>query len=199
MPDKYRSFAALARGEVEGRDYRIGLRKRRGTIVVIAIHGGGIESGTSEVADGIAADDVSFYTFEGIKSRRNRDLHITSHRFDEPQCRVLVNEASGVISIHGEDSKQQVVFLGGRDRERLNALRESLTFSGFRVETHKKLSLQGLDPRNICNRTKNGCGVQLELSFGLRRSFFKSLAKTGRLGKTERFDLFVAAVREAVV
>jgi len=199
MPVRYKSFPALAEREVEGRDYRIGLRKRRGAIVVIAIHGGGIEAGTSEVADGIAADDLSFYAFEGIKSRRNRDLHITSHLFDEPQCRALVNEAPGVISIHGENSKRQVVFLGGRDRDRLNALRESLTSRGFRLETHKKLRLQGLDPRNICNRAKNGCGVQLELSFGLRCSFFKSLSKTGRLSKTERFDLFVTAVREAVL
>lgn len=199
MPDRYKSFPALAKSEVEGRDYRIGLRMRRGAIAVIAIHGGGIEAGTSEVADGIASDDLSVYTFEGIKARRNRDLHITSHRFDEPRCRVLVTEAPGVISIHGEDSKRQVVFLGGRDRKTLNALRESLTSRGFRVETHKKQNLQGLDPRNICNRAKSGCGVQLELSFGLRRSFFKSLSKTGRLSTTARFDLFVAAVREATV
>jgi len=199
MPDKYRSFAALAKSEVEGKDYRIGMRKRRGAIVVIAIHGGRIEAGTSEVADGIAGDDLSVYTFEGIKSRRNRDLHITSHRFDEPQCRALVTEAPGVISIHGENSKRQVIFLGGRDRETLNALRESLTSRGFTVETHKKQALQGLDPQNICNRARSGCGVQLELSFGLRRSFFNSLSQTGRLSKTERFNLFVTAVREATV
>jgi phage replication-related protein YjqB (UPF0714/DUF867 family) len=81
----------------------------------------------------------------------------------------------------------------------LDALRESLTSRGFRVETHKNKNLQGSDPRNICNRTMNGGSVQLELSFGLRRSSFKSLSKTGRLTKTKRFDLFVAAVREVTV
>lgn len=173
MPDKYRSFAALAKSEVEGKDYRIGMRKRPGAIVVVAIHGGGIEAGTSEVADGIAGDDLSVYTFEGIKSRRNRDLHITSHRFDEPRCTKLVTEAPVVISIHGEDSERQVVFLGGRDRAMRDALRESLTTRGFMVETHKQKNLQGLDPRNICNRATNGCGVQLELSFGLRSLFLQ--------------------------
>jgi phage replication-related protein YjqB (UPF0714/DUF867 family) len=199
MADKYKNFAALAKSGVEGRDFLISVRKRRSARIVIAIHGGGIEAGTSEVADVIAANDLSLYTFQGMKSRRNRDLHITSHRFDEPQCTELVSDAAGVISIHGEGSKRQVVFLGGRDRALRDALREALTASGFRVETHKRKTLQGLDPLNICNRAMNGCGVQLELSFGLRRSFFKSLSKTGRLTKTERFDLFVAAVREAVV
>ena len=199
MADKYKNFAALAKSEVEGRDYLIGLRKRRGSLIVIAIHGGGIEAGTSEVADGIAADDLSFYTFQGMKLRRNRDLHITSHCFDEPQCTQLLSEAPGVISIHGEVSKRQVVFLGGRDRAIRDALRASLMASGFRAETHKRKDLQGLDPRNICNRAMNGCGVQLELSFGMRRSFFKSLSKTGRLTTTEIFDSFVAAVREAAV
>lgn len=199
MEDKYKTFSALANCEVEGRDYVIGLRERRGTTVVLAIHGGSIEAGTSEVAEGIAADDLSVYTFDGMKARGNRNLHITSHRFDEPQCIALVNDAPGVISIHGENSKRQVVFLGGSDRAMLDALRESLTSRGFTVETHKKRNLQGSDPRNICNRAINGCGVQLELSFGLRRSLFKSLSKTGRLTKTKRFDLFVAAVREATV
>jgi phage replication-related protein YjqB (UPF0714/DUF867 family) len=199
VADKYKNFAALAKSETEGRDYLFGLRHLPGAIIVIAVHGGGIEAGTSEIADAIAADDLSFYTFQGIRSRSNRDLHITSHRFDKPQCNALVSNAPGVISIHGEESKRQVVFLGGKDRGMLDAFRESLMASGFEVETHKKKHLQGLDPRNICNRAKNGWGVQLELSFGLRRSFFKSLSRIGRLTKTERFDSFVAAVQKATM
>jgi phage replication-related protein YjqB (UPF0714/DUF867 family) len=199
MADKYKTFASLAKCETEGRDYLFSLRNRPGAVVVIAVHGGGIEAGTSEIADAIAADDLSFYTFQGIKPRRNRDLHITSHRFDEPQCTALVSNAPGVISVHGEESKRQVVFLGGKDRRMRDSFRDSLTASGFKVEMHKKKNLQGLDPLNICNRAVNGWGVQLELSFGLRRSFFKSLSRNGRLTKTERFDSFVAAVRAATV
>jgi phage replication-related protein YjqB (UPF0714/DUF867 family) len=91
MEDKYKTFCALANCEVEGTDYVNGLRERRGTTVVLAIHGGGIEAGTSEVAEGIAADDL-VYTFERMKSSRNRDLHIASHRFDEPRCTALVTD-----------------------------------------------------------------------------------------------------------
>jgi phage replication-related protein YjqB (UPF0714/DUF867 family) len=61
----------------EGRDFRRRLRRCRGATPVIAPHGDGIEPGTSEVAEPVAAADFCFYAFEGIKSK-NGDLHITS-------------------------------------------------------------------------------------------------------------------------
>lgn len=199
MPDKWTNFSELAKNELRGRDFRVHVRKRPGTTVVIAPHGGGIEPGTSEIAYAIAGDDLSFYAFEGTKSIRNRDLHITSTRFDEPQCIALVTASPRAISLHGEDSERQVIFLGGRDAAMMGHLRDSLIARGFTVETHNSPALQGCDKENICNRGKSGCGVQLELSNGLRRSFFKSLSRTGRETKTERFGLFVAAVREGVL
>jgi phage replication-related protein YjqB (UPF0714/DUF867 family) len=195
MADKYATFSELAHSMREGRDFRRRRRKRRGTTAVIAPHGGGIEAGTSEVADAVAADDFSFYAFEGIKSK-NGDLHITSTRFDEPRCVALVRASERAISIHGKKQERQVVFLGGRDERTLSRLRESLSARGFRYETHR--SALGLNQANICNRTASGVGVQLELSKGLRRSFFASLSKSGRRSKTQRFHQFVAAVREAI-
>jgi len=67
----------------------------------------------------------------------------------------------------------------------LARLRDSLIARGFTVETHNSPALQGCDEPNICNRGKSGCGVQLELSNGLRRSFFESLSRSGRQTKTE--------------
>src|SRR5438034_10673680 len=76
MADKYASFSELAMSELEGRDFQVRLRKRNGVAAVIAPHGGGIEPGTSELADVIAASDFSFYAFEGIKAAGNRrNLH----------------------------------------------------------------------------------------------------------------------------
>ncbi len=198
MVDKYASFSELTKNANEGRDFRVRLREQRGATVVIAPHGGGIEPGTSEIAEAIAADDLSFYAFEGTKSSDNGDLHITSTRFDEPRCVGLVGASPRAISVHGEDSQRQVVFLGGRDAETLKRLRTSLVAKGFRVEQHENPDLQGEDQANICNRSSNGAGLQLELSKGLRRSFFQSLSKSGRRTKTERFHKFVAAVREII-
>jgi phage replication-related protein YjqB (UPF0714/DUF867 family) len=196
MPDKYNSFSALAKSETLGRDFLVRRLVRPGAPVVIAPHGGGIEPGTSELAEAIAGDDFSFYAFEGIKAAGNGDLHITSTRFDEPQCLALVRVSPQVIAIHGEESESQAVFLGGLDAETLALLRQALTVSGFRVEIHDNPALQGRNTTNICNRGENARGIQLELSKGLRRSFFGSLSTgQGRQSKKEPFARFVAAAR----
>jgi phage replication-related protein YjqB (UPF0714/DUF867 family) len=197
--DKYNSFQDLVQSERQEEDFRIRLTSRPGSTVVIAPHGGGIEPGTSEIAEAIAGNELSFYTFEGIKSIGNRDLHITSTHFDEPNCLALVVASPRALAIHGEDSEQQVVFLGGRNMKMLQRLCNSLISKGFTVKRHKRLALQGQDEANICNRVYSRSGVQIELSNGLRRSFFKSLSRKGRQFKTERFEQFVAAVRKAIL
>ena len=118
MADRYRSFADLAAHEKEDLDFRIRSDERHGTAAVIAPHGGGIEPGTSELAEAIAGDDLSFYSFEGLKKRGNGVLHITSSRFDEPNALALVAASPAAVALHGElDCPDQVVFLGGLDKE----------------------------------------------------------------------------------
>ncbi len=199
MTDKYRNFAELSKRESLDRDFRIRFRKITSAIVIVAPHGGQIEPGTSEIADAIAAEDCSFYTFEGIKARGNRDLHVTSTRFDEPSCSALLKDSIRVISVHGEESEKRVVFLGGRGIQTLKRLRNSLEQQGFCVRYHPRRELQGWSKANVCNRGQSGVGVQLELSKGLRRSFFKSLSQEGRRTKTRYFRKFVDAVRAAIL
>ena len=38
------------------------------------------------IAAAIAGTDFSYYCFRGCKPEKNGRLHITSHRFDEPEC-----------------------------------------------------------------------------------------------------------------
>src|SRR5947209_3482359 len=157
MADRYASYSELAMHELEGRDFQVQLRKTDGILAVIAPHGGGIEPGTSEVADAIAANDFSFYAFEGIRAAGNRrHLHIKSTHFDEPRCVDLVKASQLAISIHGEASDGQVVYLGGLAVITLVRLRESLNGRGFRSQPHESAELQGRHPANICNRTLNG-------------------------------------------
>jgi hypothetical protein len=70
-------------------------------VAIIAPHGGKIEPWTSAIATAIAADDYCLYCFEGRKRRENRDLHITSTHFDEPQCLTLVSGCDQVVAVHG--------------------------------------------------------------------------------------------------
>ncbi len=199
MADKYTSFSHLAQAETHGEDFCIRVVERGSTVAVIAPHGGGIEPGTSEIAEAIAGDDLSFYAFEGKKTTGNGDLHITSTRIDEPKGLALVKASERAIAIHGEnDDEQQVVFIGGRDAALCARLRDELVKNDFVVQTHKNPDLQGTHQANICNRGKSGLGVQLELTNALRASFFESLTRNGRKNRTQRFEQFVAAVRTVI-
>jgi len=115
MPDQYCNFEELSRNETAGVDYRVLLRQAAASFAIVAPHGGGVEPGTSEIAGGIAGDEFSFYAFEGLKTKGNAVLHITSTHFDEPLCLTLIGRSSLVITIHGEESTDdgEGVFVGG--------------------------------------------------------------------------------------
>jgi phage replication-related protein YjqB (UPF0714/DUF867 family) len=198
VPDKYCHFAELNKHEKLGSDYQIRLRRCTSATVIIAPHGGKIEPGTSEIAEAIAGSEFSFYAFEGIKEGHNGELHITSTRFDETAAVHLVSTSAKAIAIHGENSQEEIAYLGGLDLSTLRDIERSLRLRGFAAMTHSKVNLQGRHPSNICNRTMNGSGVQLELSKGLRRSFFRSLSDAGRKTTTKSFWEFVAAVRGVI-
>lgn len=197
--DKYNSFAELKAAEPAGH-WRAQAIVRGAGRAVIAPHGGSIEPGTSEIAKAIAGEDLDLYHFEGLKPARNRDLHITSTRFDEPIGLKLLSAVSRVVAIHGEASGNiAVVFLGGLDEELGAIVERELRASGFEVRRHDNPALQGRATENICNRGQTGRGVQLELSRGLREQFFESLTPAGRLHPKERLGPFAAAVRRALL
>jgi len=197
--DVYLNFAELSEAERKDIDFRISAVKREGSsTVIVAPHGGAIEPGTSEVAKEVANNDLSLAIFERIKSKGNKLLHITSTNFDEPRCVELVQESDTVVAIHGERSAQLSVFLGGRDDELVVQLKAALEWYGYAVKTHKNPDLHGLAAANICNRGCHGVGVQLELSSGLRQTFFQSLKAKGRKKPTDELVRFAAAVREGL-
>jgi phage replication-related protein YjqB (UPF0714/DUF867 family) len=200
MPDKYQNFEELSRNETSGTDFRISVRRAADAFAMVAPHGGGIEPGTSEIADAIAAGEFGFYAFEGLKPSGNTDLHITSTRFDEPLCLALIRGSDIVLTIHGEDSDAdgEPVFLGGRNTELGQRLNDALTPNGFDVRRHPNPDLQGLERRNLCNRGKSRSGVQLELSRSLRESMFSSLSREGRKHPTAKFHAFVDAIRSTL-
>jgi phage replication-related protein YjqB (UPF0714/DUF867 family) len=199
MADKYRNFAALASAEHAGVDYDIHVRRSQPSFAIVAPHGGGIEPGTSEIADCIADETFSFYTFEGIKNKQNADLHITSTHFDEPMCLTVLGNTDVVVTIHGEESGSGAgVFVGGLDVTLGDRVIRELHDGGFDASRQPNSDLQGIEPCNIVNRGLLGAGVQLELARSVRETMFESLTRQGRKKTTERFKLFVGAVRKAL-
>jgi phage replication-related protein YjqB (UPF0714/DUF867 family) len=166
MVDRYRTFNELAAKERLGVDYRIRAADRNTPIVILAPHGGWIEPGTSEIAEAIAGGDLSFYAFEALRNGPHGDYHITSHRFDEPSAIALLGKCRTSVAIHGRGTRGEAVWLGGRDTDLRDAIGVSLRTKGFEAEINEQLP--GVEPANICNRTRSGQGVQLELPRSLR-------------------------------
>ncbi|RWP41759.1 MAG: replication protein [Mesorhizobium sp.] len=189
MADRYRTFAELATNERFGIDYRIRVKDLGTPFVILAPHGGWIEPHTSEIAEAIAGTDLSFYAFEALKSGPHGDLHVTSHRFDEPKAINLVGRSRTAVAIHGRRNEgTEAVWLGGRATTLRDAIGACLRAAGFDAEPNTRLP--GSDRANICNRTLSGEGAQLELPPSLRRRL---------ASEAESLQAFCEAVRKALL
>lgn len=196
--DRYPDFENLRNSEHLATDYRIRWRIGGSGIAILAIHGGGIEPGTSRLADAIAGADHSFYSFEGIKLAGNRVLHITSSRFDEPTAVEIARQTNMIISIHGSAIPEPAIHLGGLDLDVLARIRRELGDAGFLAVKDADRRFRGTDHKNICNLCRRGMGAQIEISRGLRAAMFKDLSPGGSRRHTPVFTRFTAAVRRAI-
>ncbi|MFJ8146052.1 poly-gamma-glutamate hydrolase family protein [Streptomyces sp. NPDC096048] len=203
MADLYASYSELAAAETEGVDYeRRSVPLARATWCSIAIHGGGIEGGSGELARAVAPGLMSHYEFAGLKNTGNGDLHVTSTNFDEPQCEAIVHTARRCLSFHGYSGTPGVAetAIGGLDEQLVAKVTQYLVAAGFTV-IDAPSEIAGDNPANICNETTTGAGVQLELSRAQREAFFpggdlsRAMRDSGQ--RTPAFDAYVAAVRRA--
>ncbi|MFD7835583.1 poly-gamma-glutamate hydrolase family protein [Streptomyces sp. NPDC059761] len=200
MADLYGTYAALASARQIGVDYRLLRRIPPGSrLCHIAIHGGGIEPGTTEIADYLAASVSRFYSFDAMQPSNNGDLHITATNFDEPQALALVAASDFVISWHGADGTDPVTYLGGLDTDTGSRIRAALEQAGFTVMAPPS-GIEGSAPTNICNRGSRSMGVQMELTRALRESFFEDFSRGGRESgpRTGAFYTYMTAVQTAL-
>jgi phage replication-related protein YjqB (UPF0714/DUF867 family) len=168
LNNKYGCYAELALCEVQGKDYRIRTSERaHSRVLIVAPHGGLIEAGTSEIASAVAGDDYNVFSFEGLKPYgANRDLHITSHQFDHPECLALAARCEIVLAVHGCLGTSQI-HVGGLDVELAADLARHLSVAGFRIDAASE-KYPGRHPLNICNRGLRQKGAQLEITYDLR-------------------------------
>jgi phage replication-related protein YjqB (UPF0714/DUF867 family) len=189
MTCPYKNFQEITQQEVEGKDFQIRHHNKDERVLIMAPHGGKIEPTTSMIAEAIAGENYSYYSFDGLKSEGNSVLHIESHLFDEPRALQAVKKADIVITVHGQlNHKEEFVMVGGLNVDLRSGIRRQLEASGFRTRPPTE-GLQGIDPENICNRGRLKGGVQLEISRKVRDSL-----------RTDKncFQKFANAVRKAV-
>ncbi|WP_338932641.1 poly-gamma-glutamate hydrolase family protein [Streptomyces netropsis] len=203
MPDQYPNWAALEAAETYGTDYRLDVRPTPSRVSHIAIHGGGIEVGTTELASAVAsATGGQFYSMVALKAANNSTLHITSTHYDEPQALALQGRVSYTVSYHGLSGTTPVTHLGGADAEYMARIGRALEGAGFAVEYGTAEDVNGDDPDNIANRNARSAGVQLEITRAQREAFFpngdtsRTMRESGQ--RTPEFYRYVEAVRSVV-
>ncbi|MFD3947070.1 poly-gamma-glutamate hydrolase family protein [Streptomyces sp. NPDC058579] len=125
---------------------------------ILALHGGGIEIGTSELCLGIAGYSPSdpdgapilptvhdYWMFEGLLKADNKDLHVTSKNCDDHVALSTAASHLNVLSLHGCQFDQlklptstfpptgdrEVAVVGGRNKAFRTALVNELNAAGF--------------------------------------------------------------------
>jgi phage replication-related protein YjqB (UPF0714/DUF867 family) len=188
--------------------------------VVLALHGGGVEPGTSELCLAVAGyhpADLSpvpaggpvydYWMFEGIRSTHNSELHVTSTHCDDPVGWSLCRGARRAVSLHGCTPAQarvpagtSAVLVGGLDTGLKNALLAAYAGVGIiAIDASGNPDLAGTDPDNIVNRTITGAGAQLELTAPMRTAMFTTNTRPPPWHTTTAaFWRFVEATRAAL-
>ncbi|SFJ83446.1 poly-gamma-glutamate hydrolase family protein [Thermoflavimicrobium dichotomicum] len=231
-PDYYNSFTHLSQNEIEGSSYQRRWKRHEWKhnggstptpeqeTIILAIHGGGIETGTSELAlatasmvegfNGVPAtsETYDYYLFEGLLSSGNGRLHVTASNFDDPVALELVQNSTKCISYHGCTDTQpnestgegfKAILIGGLDSDLKEKCRARLVEAGFNAYITNQEMLDGDMPENIANKTKTGGCCQFEITTSQRSAFFTNNTRAGRASSTtEEFWRFVNAVRQAL-
>lgn len=168
--DKYANYATLAASEKEHTDYQIVVNDVSSPITIMAIHGGRIERGTSELLNTMSSE-FNKYAFEGMKEAGNFDLHITSANFDEPKAMDLVSRSKDCLSLHGYIGKKgaKAAFcLGGQNEVLAQKIANNLKILGDDFDILFPCdAYPGKHENNIVNRCENA-GVQIEMNSALR-------------------------------
>ena len=221
--------ALLVEGEDYGRRFRRHerfdddeLAKLDGPVktAVIAPHGGGIETGTSELCLAVAGYHPAtlevtppggvtydYWMFEGLRSEGNAALHVTSTGCDDGIARSLCAGALNALVLHGcteaaagQPEGAEVVLVGGRNQALKLYLLEAFGVEGLAaVDALPVRALNGDNAENIANRTLLGMGGHLELTTPLRLAMFEVNTRAQRKHTTTPvFWAFVAACRAAL-
>lgn len=204
MADVYPNFAALAAANTLGIDYEIVWRPVVGEnqLLHLAIHGGAIESTTTQLARYCAGNSGAYYSFMGIRSSGNTALHITSTHFDEPTALALIAQSAFTVSWHGSSGSSPITHMGGLDTYSKAIVVQELESAGF-VCDNATGDINGDDPNNIDDRNLRRAGVQLELSLAQRQAFFlggdtSSASVNNAANRTQTFYRYADAVVRAM-
>lgn len=174
MTDKYNSMSELEAKTTENNDWEIVTRNLGSQVIITAIHGGGIEPGTTEIADLTAQKgEYDYFSFKGTKSKGNEDLHVTFRNYDQSVLMEMIKNKTNAVAIHGCDGDGNIIYIGGKDQKLIHEMTKQFEQLNINVEQAPE-HISGAHDDNIINCCKTGAGVQLELTLGLRKMCFNN-------------------------
>lgn len=174
MNDKYNSMSELEAKTTENNDWEIVTRNLGSQVIIAAIHGGGIEPGTTEIADLTAKKgEYDYFSFKGTKSKGNEDLHVTSRNYDQSVLIEMIKNKTNAVAIHGCDGDGNIIYIGGKDQKLIHEMTKQFEQLNINVEQEPE-HISGAHDDNIINCCKTGAGVQLELTPDLRKMCFNN-------------------------
>ena len=182
MSDRFKSMTELMELTEENTDWIINSIERNSNVIITAIHGGAIEPATTELAE-LTAEKGGFdyFTFKAIRTKANAELHVTSRHYDEPKLMKMIANNTYAIAIHGCKGKDEIIYMGGKDEQLMDAMTEEFEKLGIDVRQAPS-HMSGAHDDNIINCCKTEKGVQLELTSGIRKKLFEN----GRYNKKSR-------------
>jgi len=149
-----------------------------GSLGLMAVHGGGIEPGTEEIARFVAYHSgASLYVYAGRRSGGNLSLHRPSHdgKIEKRALAVqFLEHVNTAISIHGHGRRQNSAYVGGLHETMVQRFVELArpTLSQYEWISDPKIippGLSGQSPTNVVNLPP-AKGMQLELPVKLRET-----------------------------
>ncbi|WP_210137204.1 poly-gamma-glutamate hydrolase family protein [Staphylococcus sp. GDH8C109P] len=174
MSDRFKSMTELMEHTVENTDWIIHSVERNSNVIITAIHGGAIEPATTELAE-LTAENGGFdyFTFKAIRTKANSELHVTSRHYDEPKLMKMIVNNPYAIAIHGCKGEDEIIYMGGKDEQLMDAMTEEFEKLGIDVRQAPS-HMSGAHDDNIINCCKTEKGVQLELTSGIRKKLFEN-------------------------
>ncbi len=170
----YHSFAELSAAE-DPADYTVGAYDIGSDTTILALHGGGIERGTSELVEALnGCGKYNTYLFEGLKPADNGSLFLRAIDFDEPTAVSMVQNSDYTLSIIGAAGDDETTYIGGQNKLLAELIKLHLMTKGYQVQSFGFPDrIAGVMDSNIVNQNKlfNNYqigGVQIAVSKGLR-------------------------------
>lgn len=149
-----------------------------GSLGLLALHGGGIEPGTEEIARFVARQTgASLYVYAGRLPSGNLALHRPSHGMkleSRPLILEFLKHVNAAISIHGHGRSEKCAYVGGLHQTMVHRFVELVPPALPQYEwisNPKQIppGIRGRNPNNIVNLPP-AHGMQLELPRALRQT-----------------------------